>query len=698
MDAEDDSTEHFGMWLGRQLRRKGMTQAELADALNLTRAAVSAWITGRAEPREITKRAIAGALGVDEMTVHSRRAEVIGGQPTRWYHRPAHPDGGREFGNAAAFAFDADLSVLAREATQNSLDEQVDDQRPVCVRYTLHELTGEHLRSFLEALGWSDLKPHYEVAGRQRQKVGRVIGEALRDLEDSRSLLLLRVDDYNATGLIGTEYGDSKFAAVVRDQLNSNKQSNQAGGSYGLGKATIWGTSRFGLVLINSTLSRPHEGRTERRLVGRLELPWHVVGEEAFAGPAWLGEPDTDPDREGIARSWWGDEKTTAALHLDREVSDPGTSFLIVGAHDAAGDTESLQDMHAKLVSALAENFWAAMTTGRQGTPLLEASVVTLRNGNTLIAEERVDPFEYQPARTRALQAYLNDETVEQITGPDQVALTHVPLKVPALSSQGSRSGDGTEHNAVLLITAADDHDRQANRLVCMRGNRMTVIERRVRDIPLGTNPFQAVLLAGRATGQGSDDVQLAEAFLRAAEPPEHNDWNKTEELAATYARGARTRITDFRKEMDAAVRRLVGRREEKREGGPAVLRELLRLDAPATVRRTDGHPTIRHVVGTVDGSGAWYVQVEVKLPAREDPWLLEPVAKFDVRSGGRPRIGWAELAGGDNCTVQDGLLRFEEGARSASFTGVTDITDHPVSAAMARLVIDLQKARENRA
>ena len=108
-------------------------------------------------------------------------------------------------------------------------------------------------------------------------------------MRETDSLLLLRVDDYNATGLTGPEYGDGRFAAVVRRQLDSHKENRRAGGWYGLGKATLWATSRLGLVLINSTLSQSHEGRTERRLVGRLDLPWHEVDGTPYAGrPGWV--------------------------------------------------------------------------------------------------------------------------------------------------------------------------------------------------------------------------------------------------------------------------------------------------------------------------------------------------------------------------------------------------------------------------
>ncbi len=207
-----------------------------------------------------------------------------------WYHRPGHDDGGREFGNAAAFAFEADLEVLAREATQNSLDERIrENGQPVRVRYTLHELTGEHLARFLDALRWPDLRRHYEAAAAQDQKVGRVIHTGLREMFEKDRLVLLRVDDYNANGLTGDDYEDGRFAAVVRRQLDSRKSDTGAGGSYGLGKATLWATSRLGLVLMNSTLSVPHEGRTDRRLIGRLDLPgarWTARDSPARPGSA----------------------------------------------------------------------------------------------------------------------------------------------------------------------------------------------------------------------------------------------------------------------------------------------------------------------------------------------------------------------------------------------------------------------------
>lgn len=697
-----DTGMDFGPWLARQLKQSGMSQADLAQRVGMTRAAVSAWITGRATPREETIHKIAEALGTDLGTIHTRTADTLVGLPISWYHRPGHADGGREFGNAAAFAFDADVGVLAREATQNSLDERLDLAQPVRVRYTLHELSGEALARFRDEIRWDDLLPHYEAAAQQDQKVGRMIAAGLSDMYDRDRLVLLRIDDYNASGLTGDDYETGRFAAVARRQLDSQKSVSGAGGSYGLGKATLWATSRLGLVLMNSTLSEPHEGRTERRLVGRLDLPWREVDGKAWAGPAWFGRPDPDAEDVNVARSWWADEESVERLHLTRESAEPGTSFLIVGAHDVASlvegtdtdadieDDDSVHRMHHRLKDALGRNFWAAMTGGGKRRPLLEASVRTLRNGVEIIPETRVDPRETQPSRTRALQAFLDGTTVDRMTESGQVAMATVPLMVPAPAGRGN----AVEHRAVVLVTEAEDaDDGKPNRVTTMRGNRMTVKIGWVPGLPVGTNPFQAVLLAGRAAGDDAPFADEAEAFLRASEPPEHDKWGQTEELRMLYSPSAYRRIGALTNQANKAVRELVALPRKSRKGGPERLRKRLSVGGRKTTRPTPpaGPPTLEDLDARIDDSGAWCVTAEMKIPAGGDSWRPAPVAKLDVRSGPRPVLAWSELVAVHNCEVVDGTIRFAPGARTATFRGTTDVTTHPVRAQFSGLVVELR-------
>ncbi|MFI5981580.1 RNA polymerase sigma factor RpoD/SigA [Streptomyces sp. NPDC051555] len=626
----------------------------------------------------------------------------------RWYHRPGHDDGGREFGNAAAFAFEADLEVLAREATQNSLDERVRrNDRPVRVRYTLHELSGDHLIRFRSAIRWDDLRPHFDAAAVQDQKVGRVIRTGLREMAEKERLVLLRIDDYNAHGLTGDDYEDGRFAAVVRRQLDSRKTDASAGGSYGLGKATLWATSRLGLVLINSTLSEPHEGCTRSRLVGRLDLPWREVHGRRYAGPAWLGRPDPQAENSEVVRSWWADEETVEGLHLTREGDEPGTSFLIVGAHDVASlaeagqdvdgdpneDEDSLERMHQRLVRALGRNFWAAMTSGGERQPLLEASVRMLRNGVEL-KEERVDPEVHQPARSRALRAFLAGTTVDRLTQAGQVALTTVRLRLPEREGVAATAG---EHRAVLLVTEATDADGRINQVTAMRGSRMTVRTSRVPGLPAGTNPFQAVLLAGRAAGDDAPFAAEAEEFLRASEPPEHNKWSQTEELRTRYSPSAHRRIATMTSEINKAVHRLVAiSRKEGASGRSKVARRLKISGRPAAKPRgVVTPPELDDLKAVIDPSGAWQITAVVRMAPGSESWAMDPVAKLDVRSGPRPSVGWAELAAVSGCELVGGVLHFAPGMRRAVFRGVTDVSTHPVRAALTGLVVELRENKE---
>ncbi len=277
-----EDAESFGLWLARQLRRRGMNQAELAAELEVTRAAVSAWVTGRAEPRLDKIQAIEKILALSAGSVFSREDGLDPADDLFWYHRRGHVDGGRELGNAAAFAFDADLSVLAREATQNSLDE----------RHDLGYLMKSATRSMRSPANVSIVSSE-RFAGMRSSPISRprrIPGRRSAEYSPMYRETFARPGvpaapdrDYNARGLTGNDYEDGRFAAVVRRQLDSYKRGT-AGGSYGLGKATLWATSRLGLVLINSTLSEPYGGRSERRLVGRLDLPWRASAARTTRG------------------------------------------------------------------------------------------------------------------------------------------------------------------------------------------------------------------------------------------------------------------------------------------------------------------------------------------------------------------------------------------------------------------------------
>ncbi|WP_336322973.1 helix-turn-helix transcriptional regulator [Streptomyces lavendofoliae] len=678
------------------LLQRDLSQKELAQLVGVTPAAVNAWAKGRSVPRYEKIADIAEALGVAVEDAVSRRPPESTRSELEWVFQRAPQDGSRTGGNVAAYAFAANLEVLAREATQNSLDERLERRLPVTSRFVLHELTGRHLQDFLAALRWSSIERHIREAADRRQKTGRVLLDGLNELQRTGRLVLLRVDDYNATGLTGPDYDNGRFARVIRRTLDSGKSGAQ-GGSYGLGKAALWAASRFGLVLVNSTLSEAQDGRHERRMAGRLELPWHRVDGEDFAGPAWFGIRDRE--RTNSVRSWWADDATAESLYMERSDSSPGTSFLVVGAYDGSGDTEQLEDMHDQLVNGVARNFWASMVGGEQVGPLLRASVSAWRDGHVVRAERFVDPHAHEPARSRAVKAFLDGRTTAELTSREDVLKASVTLRLPARKeSDATDEQRPTSHEAVLLVTPTTEDDPRPDHIAYMRSTRMVVRYKKVSDLPLGHRRFQAVLLTGVAAGVDSPDAVAAEQLLRTAEPPDHNDWTSTDDLTATYVRGARQCILDFKRAAEHAIRQLLAGQEEESDTdeGPPILRDLLTLEAP-TKARTQGFPVVHAVEGDVTDSGAWKVRVTVKLPERDTPWVLAPVAKFVVRSGGNIPVKWAGMLVPErDCELTaSGNLRFRAGARRGIFRGITDASTHPVAAGMSCIEVDVPRAKE---
>lgn len=212
----------------------------------------------------------------------------------------------------------------------------------------------------------------------------------------------------------------------------------------------------------------------------------------------------------------------------------------------------------------------------------------------------------------------------------------------------------------------------------------------------MGTNPFQGVLLTGRAAGDDAPFAAEAEEFLRSSEPPEHNKWGRTEELRMRYSPSAHRRIAALTTETNRAVHELVAIPKEKKPSGTSKVSKRLKISGkPAgKPRGTVVPPKLDDLEAVIDPSGAWHITAEVKVSPGEEPWRMSPVAKLEVRSGPRPVVKWAELVAVSNCELSDGVLHFSPGTRRAVFRGVTDVSTHPVRAALTGLVVELQESK----
>jgi len=440
----------------------------------------------------------------------------------RWIFDALPPSGARRGGDPSEHAFKHDLGTFVREVIQNANDQAIDAPS---VSLDLMALSGNELAAFKEAIAWDTLEPH--LRGAAPTRVGRRVGEHLDGMAESDRLVVLRIADHNTVGLTGEEdTGESHFRALCKDTLFSHKRSESAGGSYGLGKSVLWAFSGLSTVVFSSVLQEDLEGRVSPRLIGRTELPSHVVGEDGFTGSGWFGRPVQLSHGFERAESVWSRDARALAkqLGLQRSGSASGTSILILGFRDPTGDSDMSAGAIRKAIQhAAARNFWPAMQFTQRR---LEINVDGVPVDATAAPDAR--PFvECWNARDRA---------VEQLEAPGDVVVRPIKVQLPRRRDRKR----GAVGRVDLIVRLADESSRDAvGQVALFRGSGMVVRYLDQSALAESLRKFHAVLACGTGRSEDPDPSdEEVEHFLRAAEPPGHDDWQNTAAVKDAYVKG----------------------------------------------------------------------------------------------------------------------------------------------------------------
>lgn len=614
---------------------------------------------------------------------------------TGWFFRRTPPDEGRDYGNANIWSLPWDIDTLAREAGQNSLDVVLDPAVGVEMEFRLIRLTGAELENFKRASKWNGtptvpgLYDHLQESAKVTQKLGKILRDGLDFIKETDELLLLRVDDHYTRGLIGEEFGIGNFAALCRNNLDSSKLSETAGGAYGLGKAVFSRASHFATVLFNSNLNAPMNvngsNLKEGRLIGRTDLLWHKVGNQAFAGPGWFGLRD-QIESDARAVSIWNNHALAHDLYLDRIADDAGTSILVVGFHDPNSDThKSVSELSAEIAQAAARNFWPALVSGRLSVQ------VTTYEGRQQQTSVNVHAEDYHRPFVEMLRKFNAGELGEKLANEGDVVERRITLEIPQRKS-APKHGE-IKHEAILLVRqdAENEPDGLTGQVVFYRGRDMIIKSLALKQIASVAIPFRAAVLCGEAAGKNEAD-RAAELFLRAAEPPAHADWMMTPELKADYAPGSRKAIFKFFEDVKEEIRKLMRPRYEDLNDGPNALKELLQI--PGAPLPQPAGPTLEvDSRSHVDSEGRWVINGIVKIPNNK-AWSLKPVLVFASETGGGERVSWT-LEAISGCSVLGEELIVPARTRLAEFRGISNITSYTVDAQQVAVTVTLKDARE---
>ncbi|WP_336035959.1 hypothetical protein [Halobacterium yunchengense] len=513
----------------------------------------------------------------------------------QWGFTTSRPTDARYGDDVAKYAMshgEPGLKTFVREVLQNSNDARLDNDQPARVTFKLESLQDDEAIEYLRALDIETWSEHANLA--TDTESGKHIAEAIKRIKDDEEIRILTIEDENTEGLLGEENADeSNFTALVRDVLFSSKSGDTAGGSYGLGKAVLWLYSGLSLVMFNSTLSEPSPNDQSPRLIGRTRLPTHKSedGDTVYQGHGWYGSLNGG---EGGARpeSVWGEEAESIAddLRLSRPDA-PGTSIQVVDFRVPTAEERLDDEELADQITGMAiEWFWPAVYRGD-----LEVAVEV--NGET--KQANIDEYpQYEP-----FTSCLNDrnDSVGQLDEPGDVAQATISLDVP----EKSDGGGGADGQLDLLVRHADPGEyRHRNQVAFVRGAGM-VVEYYDRDrVVVGNQDFHSVLLGGRARPWGTDEGPgetdtVVEEFLTAAEPPQHDEWVRTEALANAYSRGFRTAVEGIKSDVTETLRRLVAPNVDRGATGPQRLGNRFKIGNESRGGRSDREsPSSQRVTG----------------------------------------------------------------------------------------------------
>lgn len=384
---------------------------------------------------------------------------------------------------------------IVREAIQNSLDERLDKTKPLEMLFSIKCLNLDRFRNF------SDIFQHLVGCKNFSDKASETYSpmvEYLKNVLDSntKQLYYIQVSDYNANGMPfneGNPYDTkSPFVAFVRSAGLSAKNSANAGGSFGFGKAAYFYLSPIRTILV-STLTKDNKYYFE----GVSSLCSHDYNGVKKMHIGYYDSNNGFPitDFNAIPRIF---------RRIDKEGNPigPGTDIFIMGLrYDYSMPIEqAIQNIYTEMTLALLRNFWMAIFEG----------MLSVTIGENIINQENL---------LSVMNKYFSDspdDSSRKIT--DYNPLPYLQMVINAEKEEKNHKKhimkseiDGHFSSCVLYL----QKKKTANdRILYMRSPRMLVKAETKRN----HRGYYGLFVCTNGFYDG---------MLRLIENPAHNEWDK---------------------------------------------------------------------------------------------------------------------------------------------------------------------------
>lgn len=249
-------------------------------------------------------------------------------------------DGGRDSGfhDAGVETFKGNFErFLARELIQNSLDARLDPKKPVRVKFELLLLKRDQIP------GMDYIKETFKRCAdywKDDKKTRKFFLDASK-IAEQRQLTVLKVSDYNTTGVPGTDTDRKQnWYHLIRCAGSSSKGGGE-GGSFGIGKNAPFAASKARMVFYST---KTKDG--DVAFQGVSTLVSHKLPDDSTAQPTgFLG------GKHG--------ESIRAPRHIPREFRREECGLDIFAIEYPAAET-----WQNDLTYSVLENFWPAIDLG----------------------------------------------------------------------------------------------------------------------------------------------------------------------------------------------------------------------------------------------------------------------------------------------------------------------------------------------
>jgi len=260
---------------------------------------------------------------------------MINNKKTFWEFAPTHGGDDDGFSDAYIEAFTGDIDKsLARETIQNSIDAQLDPEKPIRVEFQRFLINSRELP------GSSELKEIFKSCLEyypDDKKVKDFFTEAIKIMENDH-IVILKISDFNTVGLRGDDYDKKgEWYCLVKAQGTTSKKEEKLG-SFGIGKGAPFAASSFRTVFY-STIN----DKNQNVFQGKARLVSHEYNGEIKRGTGSFGQKNQTSIRD-----------VNLIPDLFRR-TERGTDIFIIAYK---GKEDEWQE---NLIKSVLENFWAAI-------------------------------------------------------------------------------------------------------------------------------------------------------------------------------------------------------------------------------------------------------------------------------------------------------------------------------------------------